>query len=217
MEMRRRRRGFGLDCSCQNKVSPLPFGDVSEAVDENRPPNFSSPTRRGTGGTPRNASPCGLSEKRLSPSLSSPPSVPPPLLACSTAPPKRCKGGYDGNFGTAIEFAARAYRHTAQKLSEMARDPDASIKRFTESALLPSRDICLPIYGVLMSRADNPSDGFVFRSVSCSGDCSFGRSLRCSNCAKPNLMRNFKLSLKSDTDQCPGKTATIQKLLTIQS
>ena len=102
METRRRRRLFGLDCSRQNKVTPLLFGDVSEAVDENRPPNFSSPTRRGTGGTQRkrkSASPHGLSEQRLSPSSSSPPSVPPPLLlACSTAPPKRCKGGYDGNF-----------------------------------------------------------------------------------------------------------------------
>jgi hypothetical protein len=177
METRWRRWGFGLDCSRQNKVTPLPFGDVSEAVDENRPPNFSSPTRRGMGRTPRkrkSASSCGLSEQRLSPSSSSPPSVPPPLLACSTAPPKRCTGGYDGNFGTAIEFAARAYQHTAQKLLEMVRDPDAGIKRFTESALARSWVICLPIYGVLMSRADNPSDGFVFRSVSCSGDCSFG-------------------------------------------
>ena len=215
METRRRRRLFGLDCSRQNKVTPLLFGDVSEAVDENRPPNFSSPTRRGTGGTPqkrKSASPRGLSEQRLLPSSLSPPSVPPPLLACSTASPKRCKGGYDGNFGTAIEFAARAYWHTAQKLSEMARDPNAGIKRFTESALARSRDICLPIYGVLISGADNPSDGFVFQSVSCSRDCSFGPSLRCSNCAKPNLMRNFKLSLQPDIDQRPGKTATIQKI-----
>jgi hypothetical protein len=215
METQRRRRGFGLDCSRQNKVTPLPFGDVTEAVDKNRPPNFSSPTRRGTGGTPRKrkpASPCGLSEQRLPPSWSSPPSVPPPLLACLTAPPKRCKGGYDGNFETDIEFTARAYWHTAQKLSEMARDPNAGIKRFTESALARSRDICLPIYGVLISGADNPSDGFVFQSVSCSRDCSFGPSLRCSNCAKPNLMRNFKLSLQPDIDQRPGKTATIQKI-----
>ena len=139
---------FGLDCSRQNKVTPLLFGDVSEAVDENRPPNFSSPTRRGTGGTQRkrkSASPRGLSEQRLSPSSSSPPSVPPPLLlACSTAPPKRCKGGYDGNFGTAIEFAARAYRHTAQKLSEMARDPDAGIKRYS----IFERRECTVIFGI---------------------------------------------------------------------
>ncbi len=151
METRRRRQRLGLDCSRQHKVTPLPFGDVSEAVDENRPPNFSSSTRRGrgTGGAPRKrkfASPCGLSEQRLSPSSSSPSSVPPLLLACSTAPPKRCKEEYDAYFGTSIE------------------------------------------------------------------DCSSGRSLRCSNCTKPNLMRNFKLSLESDTDQRPGKSATIQNI-----
>ena len=80
--------------------------DVWVASDENAPPNFSSPCRGGTLWKRKSASPCGLNDCRPSPSL--PPSSSPPL-ACSTAPLKKCKGGYAGNFGSALAFATKAY------------------------------------------------------------------------------------------------------------
>jgi hypothetical protein len=37
-------------------------------------------------------------------------------LARSTAPSKKCRGGYDGFFGSIILFATKAYQDTAQNL-----------------------------------------------------------------------------------------------------
>ena len=123
-----------------------------------------------------------------------PPSL--PLLALSTAPLKKCKGGYAGNFGSALAFAAKTYRNTAQKLGEMARDPNAGLRKFAESTIAQSWDMCLPFYGVLVSRADDPSNGFVFQLVNCSGDCSSGT--RCSSWASRIVRQEINLYVKLD-------------------
>ena len=135
-----------------------------------------------------------------------------PLLALSTAPLKKCKGGYAGNFGSALAFAAKAYQNSAQKLGEMVRDPGAGLRKFSESTLTQSWDRCLPFYGVLVSRADNPSNGFVFRSVNCSGDCSFGT--HCSSCASQIVRQEIKFSVESDVQQCAAKSTTIKNIAT---
>ncbi len=84
------------------------------------------------------------------------------------------------------------------------------MRRFTESALARTRDMCLPFRGVLVSRADDPSNGFVFRSLSCSGDCSSGT--RCSHCASQTLRKEIRQSVESDVQQRAGKRATIQNI-----
>ncbi len=136
-------------------------------------------------------------------------------MARSTAPLEKCKGGYAGKFGSALAFATKAYRNTAQKLGEMARDPDAGlVRKFAESMLAQSWDMCLLFYGVLVSSADNPSNGFVFRSINCSGDCSSGT--RCSSCASRIVRQEIKFSVKLDVQQRAAKRTTIKILLTIQ-
>ena len=184
-------RRLCLVCSRHCTVTP-PGTAVVEAIkldatsNENSPPNFSSPCRAGASPQKRkSAFPCGLRE-RTSPSS---PSSLPLQLAHSTAPSKKCRGRYDGFFGSAILFATKAYQHTAQKLVEMSRDPNAGVRRFTESALARTWHMCLPFHGVLVSRADNPSIGFVFRSLSCSGGCSSGT--RCSHCASQTLRKEI--------------------------
>ena len=190
-------RQLCLDCSrpivtCpSDKAMEANELDVCVASNENAPPNFSSPCRGGTSQKTKPASNCGLNDFTLSPLLP-PPSLPP--LACSTAPLKKCKGGCAGNFRFALAFAVKAYRNTAQKLGEMARDPDAGLRKFAKSTLAQSWDMCLPFYGVLMCRADNPSNGFVFWSLNCSGDCSPGT--RCSSCASWIVRQEIKFSIK---------------------
>jgi hypothetical protein len=60
---------------------------------------------------------------------------PSPELTRALTPVKRCRGVYDGSFGSALAFAAKAYQHTAHQLGEMARDPDTGLKRFAHLAL----------------------------------------------------------------------------------
>ena len=88
--------------------------------------------------------------------------------------------------------------------------PDAGLRNFDESTLTQSWDMCLPFYGVLVSRADNPSNGFVFRSVNCSGDCSSGT--HCSSCASRIVRKEIKLSFESDIQQRAGKSKMIQNI-----
>ena len=92
----------------------------------------------------------------------------------------------------------------------MARDPDAGLKRFVESARARSQDMCLPFYGMLVSRADNPSNGFVFRSINCRGDCSFGTC--CSSCASRIVRKEIKLSFELDIQRRAGKSKMIQNI-----
>jgi hypothetical protein len=75
---------------------------------------------------------------------------------------KKVQGIIHNYFGSTITFAAKAYWHTVQQLGETARDPNAGMRRFTKSLLVRSWDMCLLFCGVLVSRADNPSNGFVF-------------------------------------------------------
>ena len=90
--------------------------------------------------------------------------------------------------------------HTARQLGEMLSDNDVGVKRFSESALALARDICLPYRAMLVERADDPSNGFVFRSQTCSGGC--GSGTRCSYCASRTM---------PDVDGRVGKRgATIQ-------
>ena len=92
----------------------------------------------------KSASPRGLNDRMPSPSLP-PPSSPP--LAHSTAPFKKCTGGYAGNFGSALAFATKAYRNTTQKLGEMVRDPDAGLRKFAESTLAVSGYVPALLWG----------------------------------------------------------------------
>ncbi len=119
----------------------------------------------------------------------------PPLIR-STAPLKKCKGEYAGNFGSALEFAVKAYQNTSQELGEMVRDPNAGPGKFAESTLAQSHDMCLPFYGVLVSRGNDPSNGFVFQLVNCSGDCSSGT--RCSSWASRIVRQEINLYVKLD-------------------
>jgi hypothetical protein len=202
-----------LDCShCHNATPPQVVEAIKldafsstvlgeSASNENGLPNFLSLWKR------KSTSPCGLRERTLAPSMS-PPSL--LQLACSTAPSKKCRGVYKGYLGSAIAFAAKAYQHTAQQLGEMARDPNASVRRFTKSALARSWDLCLPLCGVLVSRSDNTSNGFVFRSLSCSGDCRPG--ICCSYCSPWNQIKEIRQSIESDVHWCTGNRAMIQNI-----
>ena len=92
----------------------------------------------------------------------------------------------------------------------MARDPNAGLRKFAESTIAQSWDMCLPFYGVLVSRADDPSNGFVFRSVNCSKDCSSGT--RCSSCASRIVRQEIKFSVESDVQRCTAKRTTIKNI-----
>jgi hypothetical protein len=127
------------------------------------------------------------------------------------APSKQCRGVYKGYFGSAIAFATKAYMHNEQQIGEMARDSDDCVRRFTESTLARSQDMCLLFCGVLVSRADNPSNGFLLRSLSCSGDCSSG--VCCSYCTSQNAMViKIRNSIKPGVLWQAGNRATIQKI-----
>ncbi len=135
----------------------------------------------------------------------SPPSL--PQSACLTAPLKNCRVLYYVYFGSAIAFAAKVYWHTVQQLGEMARDPNAGVRRFTKSLLARTWDICLPFCGVLVSRADNPTNWFVFQSLSCSRDCSLGK--RCNYWALWVTEKEITQSIKPGIYQSTGSRATI--------
>jgi hypothetical protein len=65
---------------------------------------------------------------------------------------------------------------------------------------------------VLLDRASNPWDGYVFRAESCSGNCSNGK--RCSHCAsKINVCNKVRESIESSIVDCVGKQASITKIL----
>jgi hypothetical protein len=202
-------------------------------IDKNATPNFASPHRGGSPQKRESISPRGLSERTL-PLLSllqlaraplsfasprkggSPRKLPlrPSLeSACTLTPMKRCRRVYDGSFGSALAFAAKAYQHTACQLREMARDPDTSLKRFAHSALAKAQDsLCLPYCGMLVERADDPCHGFVFRSQPCSGVCSSGT--HCSDCASQTstALREIKQSIEPDIHRRAEKSATIQNI-----
>jgi hypothetical protein len=111
--------------------------------------------------------------------------LPPALRTiCSIIMPNlslRYRGVYGSFFGPAFTFAAKSLQHTANQLQQWAREPDLGVKSFADSILLTSWRICLPYHGVLLDRAHNPCNGFVFGAVSCTGNCSSGK--HCSHCA----------------------------------
>jgi hypothetical protein len=201
-------------------------------IDKNATPNFASPHRGDSPQKRKSISPRGLSKPTLplpsslqsarAPlSFASPrkggsprklPLRPSPELARALTPMKRCRGVYDGSFGSALAFAAKACQHTARQLGEMARDSDTGLKRFAHSALAKAKDLCLPYRGMLVERADDPCHGFVFRSQPCSRVCSSGT--RCSDCASwtSTALREIKQSIKPDIHQRAEKSATIQKI-----
>jgi hypothetical protein len=128
-------------------------------IEENATPNFVFLHRGGSPQKRKSISPCGLSERMLPlPSLpqsaraplshASPrkgkssrklPLRPSPEWAHALTPMKRCRGVYNGSFGSALAFAAKAYQHTARQLREMAREPDIVLnvekRRFSLAAL----------------------------------------------------------------------------------
>jgi hypothetical protein len=139
------------------------------------------------------------------------PSSSSPESARALTPMKRCRGVYDGSFGSALAFAAKAYQHTACQLGEMAKDPDTGMKRFAHSALAKAQDLCLPYCGMHVERVDDPRHGFVFRSPTCSGVCS--SSTHCSDCASrtSTALREIKRSIKPE---CNGEKINPQTMNT---
>jgi hypothetical protein len=201
-------------------------------IEKNAIPNFAYRRRGGSLQKRKFISPCGLS-KRMLPLPSSPQSAcaplsfvlprkggsprklplhPLPELARALTPMKRCREVYDGSFGSALTFAAKAYQYTACQLGEMARDPDTGLKRFAHSALAKARDLCLPYCGMLVERADDPRHGFVFPSQPCSGVCS--SVTHCSDCASrtSTALREITQSIEPDIHWRAEKNATIQKI-----
>ena len=135
-----------------------------------------------------------------------------PELARELTPMKRCRGVYDGSFGSALALAAKAYQHTARQLGEMARDPDTGLKRSIHLALAKAQDLCLPYRGMLVERADDPRHGFVFQSQPCSGVCS--SNTHCSDWASrtSTALKEIKQSIEPDLHRRAEKSATIQKI-----
>ncbi len=114
--------------------------------------------------------------------------------------------------GSALAFATKAYRNTAQKLGEMVRDPNSGLRKIDESTLAQSRGMCLPFYGVLVRRADDPSNGFVFRSVNCSGDCSCSSCTRCSSCTSLIVRQEIKFFVELDVQRRATKRTTMKNI-----
>ncbi len=105
-----------------------------------------------------------------SPPSSLPLPLPAPPITCSITPPPplQCRGVSEGFFGPALTFDAKSMEHTAKQLRQWAMEPDLGVKSFAKSMLSTSRSICIPYHGVLLDRASNLQEGFVFRAVSCS-------------------------------------------------
>ena len=113
--------------------------------------------------------------------------------------PLQCSGVYEGSFGPAFTFAAKSLQYTADQLRRWAREPDFGLKSFAGSILSASRSLCLPYQGVILDRAHNPCDGFVFRAVSCTGSCSTTEKRKhCEHCAsKINVARKVRIDPKN--------------------
>ena len=88
-----------------------------------------------------------------------------------------CRGVYSGYFGRALLFAGMTMQNTARQLMKWASESDVGIASFRASGLSQSRGFCLPYYGMIMDRAPDPTDGYVFHAESCHGSCIVG----CSN------------------------------------
>ena len=104
----------------------------------------------------------------LSP-ISAPPSPahrPTHQYATPNVRPLQCCGVYEGSFGPAFTFAAKSLQYTADQLRRWAREPDFGLKSFAGSILSMLRSLCLSYQGVILDRAHNPCDGFVFHAVS---------------------------------------------------
>ncbi len=124
----------------------------------------------------------------------------------------QCSGVYGGYFGPAFTFAAKLLQYTADQLKQWAREPDFGVKSFAGSTLSMSRSICLPYQGVILDRAHNPCDGFVFHAVSCTGYCSNEKRKHCTHCAsKINVATKVRQSIVPIV-QPAGKQATILKI-----
>jgi hypothetical protein len=98
--------------------------------------------------------------KRLPPALQTSHSI------ITPNPPSQCRGVYGGFFEPAFTFAAKSLQHTTNQLQRWAREPDLGVKSFANSILLMSWSICVPYHGVLLDRAHNPCNEFVFCAVS---------------------------------------------------
>ena len=166
-------------------------GGTSFCPDENDAPNIESPCKVG--------SPKKRRGKRKSPSRGLgimvlnplPPPSPPslqPTCRITPPPPLQCRGVSEGFFGPALIFAAKSMEHTANQLRQWAMEPDLGVKSFAKSMLSTSRSICMPYHVLLLDRARNLREGFVFRAESCSGNCSDGK--RCSHCASKIYVSN---------------------------
>ena len=68
-------------------------------------------------------------------------------------------------------------QNTARQLMKWASESDVGIASFHASGLSQSQGSCLPHFGMIMDRAPDPTDGYVFHAESCPGSCIVG----CSN------------------------------------
>ena len=120
----------------------------------------------------------------------------------------QCSGVYESSFGPAFTFAAKSLQYTADQLRRWAREPDFGLKSFAGSILSTSRSPCLPYQGVILDRAHNSCDGFVFRAVSNTTE----KRKHCEHCASNiNVARKVCRSIDPIVEPA-GKQASIQKI-----
>ena len=198
--------------------------DIFEDARENDSPNTKNVSCRMVGTTSghertgeRRESPLQSIDGRspLSPILA-PPSLarrPTHQYVTRNVRPLQCSGVYEGSFWPAFTFAARSLQYTVDQLRRWAREPDFGLKSFAGSILSASLSLCLPYQGVILDRAHNPCDGFIFRAVSCTGSCSTTEKIKhCEHCASNiNVARKVRRSNDPIVEPA-GKQASIQKI-----
>ena len=107
-----------------------------------------------------------------------------------------CRGVYNGFFGQALIFAAKTLQYTAKQLMEWASEPDFGMSSFRASGLAQSSTFCLPHFGMIMDRAPDPMDGYVFRAETCSGICTAGGSKKHCDVCKSSKGINLATEIK---------------------
>ena len=162
-----------------------------------------------------------LQPSSLSPLLS-PRSSPPPSLHQPSSPPlleeecceivvNKCRGVNEGFFRQMLpvfEFL----RHTANEVLNWIQHPDRGREAFMNSKFATSKALCLPYYGSIMERVQNPERGFIFRRQECIEACD-GKHHCCSAClSKRSNSRKEIKRLAKPLAECPGKRATIHSI-----
>lgn len=138
-----------------------------------------------------------------------------PSSAQSTLIVSQCPGVYNGYFGKTLVMAGMTMLNTGRRLIEMARQSDFGQTAFRESGLSESRGFLLPFYGMIMDRAPNPMNGYVFRAENCSGDCIEGGLCGICRSRGRNLAKNIKKLSITPCNERAGKRASIHNIAII--